>query len=225
VTSDDSSSGQANRAARPYTIVVGCLFLVVLVVAGINAVSNRAPGAGGLSNWEPLPRFAAPAATGGLDGDANVNQDDVDANGKHRVAACDVAGPASQVVRICDFFDRPLVMVAWFTRGCGTCESQLDTVEKVRKRFRDVAFVGLDIASNREDVERKVRENGWRFPMAVDPDGAVSALYRVGGGPMTFFAYPGGIAMDTAFGELDERELVESVRRLLGSAESRWLWP
>jgi hypothetical protein len=42
---------------------------------------------------------------------------------------------------------------------------------------------------------------------------------------MTFFAYPGGIAMDTAFGELDERELVERVRRLLGSAESRWLWP
>ena len=43
--------------------------------------------------------------------------------------------------------------------------------------------------------------------MAVDRDGAVSGLYGVGVGPTTFFAYPGGIAMGTAFGELDEQEL------------------
>jgi AhpC/TSA family protein len=222
---DEPTSTDRKRAARPYTIVVGVAFLIFVIVAGINSLSNRTSGPGGLSEWEPLPRFAAPAATGGRPGDANIFQDDVDRNGDRRIPACQVPGPPSEVIRICDYFDRPLVMVAWFTRGCGTCERQLDTVEKVRGRFPEVAFLGLDIADSQKNAARVVRKNGWRFPMAVDRDGAVSGLYRVGGGPLTFFAYPGGISMETAFGELDERELVTRVRGLLSAAERRWLWP
>jgi hypothetical protein len=218
---DPSDATGTSRAARPYTIVVGALFLIVLVVAGINVASNDSGGVVGLSEDDPLPRFAAPAATGELDGDANVFQDDVDAEGNPRTPACKVKGSSTDVIRICDFFDRPLVIVAWFTRGCGTCESQLDTVERVRKRFPDVGFLGLSIADSRKDTEEAVRKNGWRFPMAVDPDGAVGNLYRVGVGPLTFFAYPGGIAMGTAFGELDERELVTRVRRLVRASERR----
>jgi hypothetical protein len=218
-------AADSRSAARPYTYVVGVLFLIAAILAGVNALSNRTPGPGGLPAGKPLPRFAAPAATGTLKGDANINPDDADADGDRRTPACEIPGPPSEVIRICDFFDRPLVMVAWFTRGCGTCERQLDTVERVRRRFPGVAFLGLDIADSRADAEKDVRKNGWRFPMAVDPDGAVSGLYQVGGGPLTFFAYPGGIAMGTAFGELDERELVARVRRLLRSSQRRGLLP
>jgi hypothetical protein len=222
---EPSEAADTSKAARPYTIVVGALFLLVLIVAGINVVSNDSGGVGGLSEGEPLPRFAAPEATGNLEGDANVFQDDVDRGGKRRTAACQVEGSSENVVRICDFFDRPLVLVAWFTRGCGTCESQLDTVQRVSERFPDVGFLGLSVADSRKDTEKVVRENGWRFPMAVDPDGAVGNLYRVGVGPLTFFAYPGGISMGTAFGELDERELVMRVRRLVRASERRGLSP
>ena len=222
---DPASEGYPKRAARPYTIAVGIVFLVVLIVAGINVGRNSQQGVVGLSEGDPLPRFAAPAATGNLDGDANINQDDTGGDGKHRTAACQVEGPPTQVVRICDFFDKPLVMVAWFSRGCGTCKKQLDTVEKVRKQFPDVGFVGLDVGESREDSARRVRDNGWSFPMAVDRDGAVSNLYRVGVGPLTFFAYPGGIAMDTRAGELDESELVTRVRRLIRASERRGLSP
>lgn len=214
------------RAARPYTVVIGILFLVGALVAGLNALSNRAPGTGGgLEAGDPLPRFAAPAATGSLAGDANINQDDTDSGGDRQTPACQVPGPPSQVVRICDFFNRPLVMVAWFTRGCGTCRRQLDTVERVRKRFPRVAFIGLDIADSRSNAAREVRDHGWHFPMAVDPDGAVSALYRIAVGPLSFFAYPGGTAMGTAVGELDERELTARVNRLVNSSRRRGLLP
>jgi thiol-disulfide isomerase/thioredoxin len=128
------------------------------------------------------------------------------------------------VIRIpCDYVDRPIVMVAWFTRGCGSCRSQLDTIESVRKLFPGVAFIGLDIADSLENARREVIEHGWRFPMAVDRDGAVSGLYGIGVGPTTFFAYPGGTAMDTAFGELDRQELTTRVRRLLRSSQKRGL--
>jgi hypothetical protein len=209
--------------ARPYSIVVGALFALAVVVAGVNAIQNRPSGPGGLESGDPLPRFAAPNATGALDGDANINPDDRDADGDPRTPACQVEGPRRDVVRICDFFDRPIVMVAWFTRGCGTCERQLDTVDRVRGRFPEVAFIGLDIADKKKNARREVLDNGWHFPMALDRDGAVSGLYRVGVGPTTFFAYPGGVAMGTAFGELDERELVARVHRLVSSSRRRGL--
>jgi hypothetical protein len=210
---------QMRKAARPYSMVVGLIFLIVIVVAGINAVSNQGVSIEGLDYWTPLPRFAAPAATGNLDGDANVHQDDTDADGDPRTPACDVAGSPREVIRVpCDFWDKPMVMVAWFTRGCDSCRRQLDTVQRIRGRYPNVHFVGLDIADSLDNARREVREHGWTFPMAVDRDGAVSALYGVGVGPTTFFTYPGGLAMDTAFGELDNRELTVRLTRLLRSS-------
>lgn len=222
----EQPSGELSRAARPYSIVVGLVFLAVVILAGVNSLSNEGEAIRGLDDGDPMPRFAAPSALSGIDRDANVNQDDVDASGDTRTAACDVPGPRTKVIRVpCDYRDRPLVLVAWFTRGCGSCRSQLDTVEKVRPLFPGVHFVGLDIADSLENARREVTRHGWRFPMAVDRDGAVSALYGVGVGPTTFFAYPGGIAMDTAFGELDQQALTKRVRRLLRSARKRDLLP
>jgi thiol-disulfide isomerase/thioredoxin len=221
-----SSEEDIRRAARPYSIAVGLLLIVLVIVAGANTIPNSGEAVRGLDEGKPLPRFAAPSALSGIDRDANVNQDDTDASGKRRTAACDVPGPRTKVIRVpCDYVDRPLVLVAWFTRGCGSCRSQLDTVESVRKLFPGVAFIGLDIADSLENARREVLERGWGFPMAVDRDGAVSALYGVGVGPTTFFAYPGGTAMDTAFGELDRNELATRVRRLLRSSRERGLLP
>jgi hypothetical protein len=225
---DDEPTGSPadlRKAARPYSAVVGLLFLIAVLVAGINSLSNSGRAVEGIGDWTPLPRFAAPSATGSLDGDANTYRDDRSASGKRRTPACEVRGSRRDVVRICDFFDRPLVMVAWFTRGCGTCRSQLDTVEAVRTRFPAVHFVGLDIRDSLAKARREVIDHGWGFPMAVDRDGAVSGLYGVGVGPTTFFAYPGGLAMETVFGELDRQELELRLRRLLRSSRRLGLFP
>jgi thiol-disulfide isomerase/thioredoxin len=218
------SPDEIRKAGRPYSIVVGVLLLVAVIVAGVNTIPNSGQAVRGLDNGDPLPRFAAPSALSGIDRDANVNQDNTDASGHARTAACDVPGPRTKVIRVpCDYSDRPIVMVGWFTRGCGTCRSQLDTVESVRKLFPGVAFIGLDIADSLKNARKEVVEHGWRFPMAVDRDGAVSGLYGIGVGPTTFFAYPGGTAMDTAFGELDRQELTTRVRRLIRASQKRGL--
>jgi thiol-disulfide isomerase/thioredoxin len=218
----EGSAQEARRAARPYSIVVGLVFLGAVILAGVNSLSNEGRAVRGLEDGDPLPRFAAPSALSGINRDANIHQDDANASGDHRTAACDVPGSRRDVIRVpCDFFDRPLVMVAWFTRGCGNCRSQLDTIERVRKMFPDVAFIGLDIVDSLSNARKQVVQHGWRFPMAVDRDGAVSGLYGVGVGPTTFFAYPGGIAMDTVFGELDTNELITHVRDLVTSSRRR----
>jgi thiol-disulfide isomerase/thioredoxin len=217
----EQSAEQARRAARPYSIVVGLVFLGVVIFASINLLNNQGRAVRGLEDGRPLPRFAAPSALSGINRDANIHQDDTDGNGHHRTAACDVPGSPKDVIRVCDYFDRPLVMVAWFTRGCGHCRSQLDTVEQVRKQFPGVHFIGLDIVDSLSNARKQVLEHGWTFPMAVDRDGAVSGLYGVGVGPTTFFAYPGGIAMETVFGELNRNELIAHVRDLVRTSQRR----
>jgi thiol-disulfide isomerase/thioredoxin len=208
---------EARKSTRPYSVAVGILFLVVIAIATVSLVSRGGKGALGLPDGSNLPKFAAPSATGRLEGDANVFQNRKQAGDEH-VPACAVEG--RDVIRICDFFDRPLVLVAWFSR-CGNCERQLDTVERVKRRFPGVAFVGLDIRDPQDKAARAVRENGWTFPMAVDRDGAVSRLYGVGVGPTIFFAYPRGVLSETALGELDESALERRVRELVRVSKLR----
>ena len=124
-------------------------------------------------------------------------------------------------IRICDYFDRPLVLVAWFSKCGGHCEPVLDAVERIRRRFPDVAFVGVDIRNSPDEARDAVEENGWGFPMAVDRDGAVGLLYSVGVGPTIFFAYPGGVLAAKALGELTEEELIDRVERLQRTSRKR----
>jgi len=205
----EKEAEEARRAARPYSIAVGVLFLGLIVFAGINALSNGGSGPGGLEVGQDLPRFAAPLATGSLDGDANVDPK----------KACKIHEP--DAIRICDYFDRPLVLVAWFSKCGGHCEPQLDAVERIRRRFPQVAFIGLDVRDSKETARKAVMKNGWGFPMAVDRDGAVGLLYSVGVGPTTFFAYPGGVLASKALGELSDEELTSRVRTLVRTSRKR----
>jgi hypothetical protein len=200
---------EARRAARPYSIAVGVVFLAFLAFVGYNTLTNDSAGPGGLQVGTRLPKFAAPSATGTLDGDAQVDPK----------KACRVR--ERDAIRICDYFDRPLVLVAWFSKCGGHCEPVLDEVERIRRRFPGVAFVGVDIRDSLDGARKVVTENGWGFPMAVDRDGAVGLLYSVGVGPTTFFAYRGGVLAEKALGELSEEELTQRVRSLVRASRRR----
>ena len=203
---------QARRAARPYAVAVGVLFLAVIVFVSVNTISNKPIGLGA---GAAAPKFAAPSATGTINKDANVDPK----------KACNVKAPG--VIRICDYFNRPLVLTAWFSRCGGHCEPQLDRVQRIRRRFPGVAFVGLDVRDSLDKARRKVTDRGWTFPMALDRDGAVSGLYGVVVGPTTFFIYPrrrpgqSGVVREVVRHELDERDLVAQVQALVRASQRR----
>jgi hypothetical protein len=211
---------EARKAARPYSIAVGVIFLGVLLFAGINAVRNSGDAVLGPQEGRRVPLFAAPTATGSEDADANIEQGEV-VDRKRRGSACEVRGSRRDVLRVCDYFDRPLIMVFWFKRGCATCRSQLDAVERVRKRLPGIHFIGVDVADSKDNARKEVLEHGWRFPMALDRDGAVSQLYGIGGGPTLVFAYPDGITADVNLGDLNDRSLERRARRLLSASRKR----
>jgi hypothetical protein len=205
-----------------YTIAVGLLFAAVIVVAVLNEVGGGGGGTLGLDEqpprW-PLPEFAVPAATGDLEGDANVAQDDCAASqvpcpaDARRTPACRVRETGA--IRVCDLFDRPSLISFWFSRG-GDCVSQQDAVDAAFARYGErVRFLSLNIRDDRDTVRELVRERGWRMPVGYDRDGAVAGLYRVGGCPTFAYVYPGGTLHSASIGNLSAQQLGARIEGLI----------
>jgi len=207
-----------------YSLLVGLVFVAIVVVASINTLGGDSSETLGLDRVEerwPLPEFAVPAAAAALEGDANVAQDDCALaavpcpDDARRAPACRISTRGA--IRVCDLFDRPLVISFWFTKG-GNCTAQQDVVDAVYARYRDrVNFLSLDIHDERDEVRRLLREHGWRMPVGYDRDGAVGSLYGVGGCPTFAYVYPGGTLQSAGIGELSEDELALRVDELLAA--------
>ena len=179
-----------------YSILVGLLFAAVVVIAVLNGTGGGG-GTLGLdgsrAHW-PLPEFAVPLATGELEGDANVAQDDCETSQlpcppeRRRTPACRLRTPGA--IRVCDLFDRPSVISFWFTKG-GGCVDQQEWSDEVYERYRGrVGFLSLDVRDDRGDGSRPDPRAGLAMPVGYDRDGAVASLYRVGGCPTFAYVYP-----------------------------------
>jgi len=218
-------------AGARYVAFVGVAFLILIAVATYNTVSDATGGLLGVTatiRGRPLPEFAVPNVRGGPEADANVYQDDCASADnpcpadQRRHPACGV--PASfHAIRVCDYFNRPLVISFWFLEGASCLPTQ-DIVDHVAQRFRGrVNFLSIDVRDDRSDVDRTVAEHRWRIPVGWDRDGAVSDLYRVGGCPTVAFAYPGGIFAGAHAGEaaLTRSKLTADVRNLIAASNRR----
>ena len=216
------------RPGGRYSLAVGIILLALIVVALVNTLGGDEEGILGVSEGDagiPLAEFALPDARGDLAGDANIFQDDCDTSENpcpedaRRPSACQVEVPSA--IRVCDLFDRPLVISFWFTRFAECLPAQ-DVVDRVARRYRGrVNSLLINVGDERDEVRRIIDERGWQVPVGHDPDGAVSNLYHVGGCPTVAFAYPGGILQRAVISnsQLTEERFTAAVERLL--AESR----
>jgi AhpC/TSA family len=209
-----------------YSLLVGLAFVGVIAVAGVNLLKNNDAGVLDPSNagW-PLPQFAVPDARSDLTGDANIAQDDCEVSAvpcpdsDQRDPACRIQ--VKGAIRVCDLFDRPLVLSFWFTRG-GDCETQEDVFEAAYRRFKHEAnFLAIDVRDGREEVRGLISSRGWTHPVGLDSDGALSNLYRIGGCPTFLYVYPGGILQTVSIGQLDESKMDRNVRALLAASRAR----
>lgn len=208
---------------RRYSIALGLLFAVIIAIALFHTLTGNRAGTLGLDQMEshwPLPEFAVPVAASTLEGDANIAQDDCSTPqvpcppDARRTPACRIA--TRNAIRICDFFDRPLVISFWFIKGGGDCADQQDAVNSAYERYRgQVNFLSLNVRDDRDTVRDVIREHGWRMPVGYDHDGAVADLYRVGGCPTFAYVFPGGTLQSASGGELTAAQLEARVRELL----------
>lgn len=225
--------GKPDEAPRPgarYATFVGIAFAVLIVIAVTSAARRDDQGILGASEARigvPLAEFAVPDLLGSLEGDANVFQDDCESSrvpcpeGDRRTPACEVE--LAEVIRVCDFFDRPVAISFWFTRGAECLPTQ-DVFDRVARRYRGrVNFLSVNVRDDRSDAAAIVRDRGWAVPVGYDADGAVANLYRVGVCPTVALAYPGGILAAARIGseDLSQADLVADLDTLIRESRQR----
>jgi len=222
------SSPDRPRPSGRYSMFVGLAFVALIVVALLNLLGDEDTGIV-LGRGLPLAGFAVPDALApeAVDADANVAQDNCESSrnpcpeGDRRTPACEITAPGA--IRVCDLFDKPLAISFWFTRG-GDCIPSQDAFDDVARRYRGrVNFLSIDVRDDPGTVADIIREHGWKIPVGLDRDGAVSNLYRVGVCPTIVLAYPGGIVHDTAIraGNYDADEISGLVGDLLAATRRR----
>lgn len=219
----DEQAASAERAAKPqspprpagrYMWVVGVAFVIVVAVAGLNAVRHSGGGLRGPTVGQKLPAFAAPLATGALNGDANVKQTSGQSKQAGAELACQVHTPGS--INSCTLSRKPLVLSV-IVPGVKKCEAQLDLYQSMAARFPKAQFAAVVSGKKRSDVAALVRRHGWTFPVAVDRDLAVFNLYRAAICPTTVFTFAGGQVNFTAIRPVTKGELVSHLRAIGGT--------
>lgn len=227
---EEREEGAPREPGARYPIIVGIAFVALVVYATIHAIENDEGsllGADADPRGLALAEFAVPDARSGLDKDANIFQDDCASSenpcpeGDQRVPACRIE--VEGALRVCDFFDLPLAISFWFTRGAD-CLPQQDSFDEVARRYRGrVNFLSINVRDDIAEVQEIIEERGWTVPVGWDRDGAVSNVYRVGVCPTLALAYPGGILQEAQIGSdpFTEAELIESLDRLIAESERR----
>jgi thiol-disulfide isomerase/thioredoxin len=226
-------TGPSKSSGRRYSTFVGVAFLVLIIVATLNTIRTQSGGTLGVAGGQrgmPLSEFAVPnALTGPLNNDANIAQDDCSTSenpcpaGAKRPSACEIPYPPKKAIRVCDLFNRPLVLSFWFTRGANCLPTQ-DALNQLAHRYRGrVNFLSIDVRDDPSDVRNIAEQHGWTMPVGYDRDGAVSDLYRVGGCPTVAFAYPGGILAFAKAGNdvTTDPQIASDVKTLLRQTRTR----
>ncbi len=109
----------------------------------------------------------------------------------------------------------PVVINLWAS-WCVPCRKEMPAIDRVARSHPDVTIIGVAVQDRPEKAARFAREIGVGYPLAVDRDQAVEALFRIPGLPMSVFVSPQGEIVGTTYGEMDESDLEEKLFTFFG---------
>jgi cytochrome c biogenesis protein CcmG, thiol:disulfide interchange protein DsbE len=98
---------------------------------------------------------------------------------------------------------RPVLISLWAS-WCPPCKAEMPAFEKIYRQYADQGFTVLAVdASNQDslaDAQAFVQANGLTFPVLLDSDGHVSALYNLRSLPTSFFISGDGVIREVVVG-------------------------
>lgn len=119
--------------------------------------------------------------------------------------------------RLAELKGYPIVVNKWAS-WCGPCRAEFPFFQsQALERGKEIAFIGVNSADNREDAERFLEEFPVPYPHYEDPDSEVAAVFKgVQAFPSTaFYDADGELVYLKQGGYATEAKLVEDIERYL----------
>jgi hypothetical protein len=211
---------RAPAAVRPqrYGRFVALIAIVILVLITINTIVTKPNGASGVAPGGQLPAFAVPLALSNLKGDADVatRPDEGEAG---RIPACKLRRP--DVLNVCELYEGAPAVLALFVNG-GGCATVLSRMQALVHEYPGVRFAAVALRGDRGALRSTIRSRGLTFPVGIDEEGTLAALYKLASCPQVTFALPGGVAQGHALLSTPSLQTLRArVAGLLAAARDR----
>ncbi len=177
-----------------YGRYVVLLAIVILVLITINTIVTKPNGDAGVAPGANVPPFAVPLATSDLAGDADVATH-AGQGLAGDIPACRERGP--RILNICQLYEQGPVVLALFIDG-GSCPDVLGEMQALVAAFPQVRFAAVAIKGGTGGVRKLIRAKRLTFPVGLDRDGALAALYKLATCPQVSFISRGGAVRSKA---------------------------
>jgi peroxiredoxin len=126
-------------------------------------------------------------------------------------------------VSIKDFRGKLVFLNFWAT-WCGFCRKEMPSIERLWQKFKEEDFVilAVDVEEGGDWVRPFVEENGYTFPILLDPTGEVAETYRIPQLPTTYLIDPEGMIFAGIGQERDwaTKDVFELIEHLLPKTEA-----
>ena len=117
-----------------------------------------------------------------------------------------------------DYRGKVIFLNFWAT-WCGPCKAEVGEIDALNETLKDEDFMvmALSIQEKKKRVSKFMESNDIDFPVYLDSDGAVAAMYGVTGIPTTYIIAPDGTIVGRAVGprEWGGKESVKLMRSLM----------
>jgi len=117
-----------------------------------------------------------------------------------------------------DYRGKVIFLNFWAT-WCGPCRAEVGEIDALHETLKDEDFMvmALSIQEQKKKVSKFMESNDIDFPVYLDSDGAVAAMYGVNGIPTTYIIAPDATIVGKAVGprQWGGTESVELMRSLM----------
>ena len=112
-----------------------------------------------------------------------------------------------------------VVLVKFWATWCTPCLREMDSLDRLQARFADRRFIilGVNMGEDEASIRKFLDSRPVHFPVLIDGDGKVPALWQAFACPSSALVGPDGRIRYTVYGEMkwDSPEVTAQVKTLL----------
>jgi len=111
------------------------------------------------------------------------------------------------------------VLLNFWATWCGPCVGEMPAFPRLIEKYGDkLCLVAVNCSEEATAVKKFLSDNGYTFPVVLDPEGEVAALYPSDGIPYTLIIAPDGTVSHIAVGAGDADSMFEYYSREIDKA-------